>query len=154
MMRERSSFGKRSQPTKICAAWSSVSFLRESAPFGSTLTFHVHSRIGVSFRLTLPLTSFAIVDPSSLLLSRRALRPPPSTIVKSYVGVPHCCFSQPAGTPCAPRGCEDQSSITTELAAHAETESSVTAPRIESRSPRMISWPLRRRARRHQRLPI
>src|SRR4029077_9019376 len=113
MMRERTASGKRGHTTKICAAWSSVAFLHESPPLGSAVTFHDHSRKGVSLRLTLPLMSLEIVEPSLTLFMWSALRPSSVTIVKSYLGLPQFWPFQPVGIPLAPAACVDQSSMTT-----------------------------------------
>src|SRR5204863_9153441 len=89
-------------------------FLHESPPLGSTVTFHDHSRNGVSLRLTLPLMSRAIVEPSLALFMCRTLRPPSFSIVnRSYLGLPQFWAFQPSGMPLAPAGCLDQSSMTT-----------------------------------------
>src|SRR5258705_12293824 len=119
MMRERTASGKRGHTRKIWAAWSSEAFRHESPPLGSTVTFHDHSRIGVSLRFTLPLMSFKTVEPSLALLRCRALRPSSLTIEKSYLGLPQFWPFQPSGIPLAPTGCFDQSSTTTLPCAHA-----------------------------------
>src|SRR2546422_8610885 len=79
MMRERTCSGKRGQTTKIWPAWSSSAFLQELAPFGSTIDFHSHSRIGVSLRRTLPLISRLSVVLSLWLFRYSARRPSSST---------------------------------------------------------------------------
>src|SRR5262245_17155863 len=107
MMRERTASGNRGHTTKTCPAWSSVALWHESPPFGNTVTFHDHSRTGVSFRLTLPLISLETVEPSLTLLRWIALRPSSFTIVKSYLGLPQFWPFQPSGMPLAPTGCLD-----------------------------------------------
>src|SRR6266850_5036288 len=99
MIRERTAVGKRGQTTKICTAWSSVAFLHESPPLGSTDAFHDHSSSGVSLRFTLPLMSREIVEPSLALRRCRTLRLPCASIEKSYFGLPQLCFCQLDGTP-------------------------------------------------------
>src|SRR5436190_1089688 len=103
MIRERTASGKRGHTTNSWAAWSSVAFLHESPPLGSTVTFHDHSRNGVSLRLILPLMSLEIVEPSLALFMCRTLRPPSFSIVKrSYLGLPQFCAFHPSGMPWAP----------------------------------------------------
>src|SRR5215510_5817640 len=81
MIRERTSLGKRGHKRNTWPAWSSVDFLHELPPLGSTMDFHSHSRIGVSLRLTLPWMSRLIVELSLALFRYSAGRPPSSTIV-------------------------------------------------------------------------
>src|SRR5688572_32047564 len=99
MMRERAASGKRGHATKTWTAWSSVAFLQEFPPLGNAATFHVHSRMGVSLRFTLPLTSLTIVDPSLALRTCSALAPSLATIAKSYFGLPQFWPFHPAGIP-------------------------------------------------------
>ena len=49
---ERRSAGVRGQMTKTCGAASDVARLRRSAPWGSWMSFQLHSRIGVACKLT------------------------------------------------------------------------------------------------------
>src|SRR5215470_8631895 len=82
MIRERTASGKRGHKRNTWPAWSSVAFLHELAPFGRTIDFHCHSRIGVSLRRILPLISRLIVELSSALFMYSAGRPPSSTILR------------------------------------------------------------------------
>src|SRR5687767_12041565 len=97
MMRERTASGNRGHTTKTCAAWSSVAFLRESPPFGSTTAFHDHSSTGVALRSTLPLTSLETVEPSLALFRCKLLRPSSCATVKSYFGLPQFWPFHPGG---------------------------------------------------------
>jgi methylmalonyl-CoA mutase N-terminal domain/subunit len=152
MMRERTASGNRGQTTKIWAAWSSVAFTQELPPLGSVTTLQLHWSTGVSLRLTLPLISLEIVEPSSSLRRRRTRRLLLSTIVKSYFGLPQLCPFQSFGMPFAPTGCCDQSSTTIVSAAHAAVtrapaSSAATSVRaFIRRSPRAPMIPSHRRS--------
>src|SRR5580765_924407 len=113
MICERTASGNRGHTTKTWAAWSSVGLRHELPSLGSVVTFHDHSRTGVSLRFTLPLISLEIVEPSLALRSCRTLWLSFVAIVKSYFGLPQFCPFQPAGIPLPPTACDDQSSTTT-----------------------------------------
>ena len=97
---------------------------RASAPFGSAVTFQVHSRIGVSARRTLPRMSLLMFELSPALLRWSTRWPSCSITVKSYFGLPQSCFDQPGGIPLVPTGIAAQSSTTTRSAARTATATS------------------------------
>src|SRR5678816_1802174 len=76
------------------------------------MTFHDHSRIGVSLRFTLPLMSREASEPSLALFMRSARWLSSVTISKSYFGLPQFWAFQSGGRPLVPTAGFVQSSTT------------------------------------------